>query len=315
MSCFQGLFPQEVLSLIFQYVEPIDLLACIFVCREWHDSAKHQMYKELEFSKNSVIDRFIACVQSNHNPPKLHIEKITFTGNNLPGYSYIEDGDEDSDKEYGRNTFERNRFVGHRFVRNRPVRNRFVRGGFNRDAIARAREYDNYRGDFTSKVIQLLELCPHVQTLAASEQQMKAYIVQALLGLGYRLGNLTSFPYTRIFEYNECADLYRDMLKEFGVCLFEGKGTHFDLGELKNFPCLQKLHLIDPSLLSIQDVEIILSTCRQLEDLSIDLYTADSNNGLLQRNTALQLRRLQGHSQLQQRYPKMKRLILRTHAK
>jgi hypothetical protein len=321
----------------------MDLLACLFVCREWHDFAKLLMYKELEFSKISAIDRFIACMQSSPNPPKLPVKKITFTGSNFCRYGFkesVEYNGGNSDKEYGdfdTDSFARSDYydgnTSNPFSGNRGKRfggKRFSIGGFDLDVIDGIHNvydddygrdygddnaYDKFNDNLTRKVIQLLKLCPYVQTLAASEQSIKAHIVDALLGLEYRLGNLTSFPYTRIFKYNECANLYRDTLKEFGVCLFKGNETHFDLGQVKNFPCLQKLHLTDAPLFSIQEMEIILSTCRQLEDLSIELYAADRNNSFLQRIIALQLHQLQGHSQLQQRYPKMKRLMLRTQAK
>jgi hypothetical protein len=305
MSSFQCCLPREVLFRIFQYIQPIDLIECLLVCRQWYESAKYQIYYEIRFSKLSTIDRFITCMKK-YRLTDASVKKITFTGTyDNDTIRYDSDEESGNGREYGD-------FGTDMLPRNWLTMTLLSFTSFDGDEV----EYDDCCGHLQSRIKCLLELCPHVKTLNASDRTTKQSIVNALLCLDEPLSNLTSFPYIFSRAYNKCALLYKDRLKEFGMCLSKGmKLNDIDLCEVKNYSCLQKLDLTNVPLYSIQEVEIVLSMCPLLENMSVKLYATNKNDSdLLQRQITERLENLQAHSQLQQRYPKMKQFMLQSHS-
>jgi hypothetical protein len=86
----QAHLPQEILILIFSYLQLNDLLACLLVCYQWQVPAKHVFYTEIDFHRFSSISSFIAIVQSDPDHPNLLVKKITFSTEEYLEYATFE---------------------------------------------------------------------------------------------------------------------------------------------------------------------------------------------------------------------------------
>jgi hypothetical protein len=160
---------------------------------------------------------------------------------------------------------------------------------------------DNNDWHLQQKFSQLMNICPHVQTLASSEQ-LKPSVVTALYHLSTQLSNLSAFPvpegnYRSKYKYTKCVHRYRGTIKDCTIS-YSVNGSY--AGRLRLFPRLQKL-LINKPMKTFQDIQGVLSACPSLEDLSLSLtkrILLDSNDDLGRQS---------------QLYPKMKRLKFSSH--
>jgi hypothetical protein len=89
MSNHQGQLPREILQKVFRYLRQPDLFTCLFVCHTWHVPAKRCLYKNIEFSQFSSIDRFITCMQLTLAKPNLLVQSILFLGENADRRDFV----------------------------------------------------------------------------------------------------------------------------------------------------------------------------------------------------------------------------------
>jgi hypothetical protein len=127
---------------------------------------------------------------------------------------------------------------------------------------------------FKQQFKTLVSLCPHVETLATSPR-LKDFVIHALYSLPTTLKNLGAFPYAPTPEYTKLSHRYNRTLKEYAMYNFDNDFVKTNFGELRNFPRLQKLYLMDAPVRNLEEVECILSMCRNLQDLSVEICDDD----------------------------------------
>lgn len=127
---------------------------------------------------------------------------------------------------------------------------------------------------FRQQFQKLAALCPHVEALASSPR-FKDFVVYALYSLPAPLKKLSAFPYTFLPEFTLCAQRYSKTLKEYALYNSDPSYTRTNFDELKNYPRLEKLCLMDVPVRDLEEVEYILSLCRNLKDLSVETCEDD----------------------------------------
>jgi hypothetical protein len=160
----------------------------------------------------------------------------------------------------------------------------------------------NHDSAFKQQFLQVMVLCPNIEWIGCSFQ-LTQHVLQALHSLPSPLKKLGVFPYAHVPEFTACAKSHSHSFKEYAVMdSFERP----NIAELRSFPRLEKLSLVNGRVPMLEDLEGILKICRNLEYLSVRLLHKDEDD----KYEPFTSEEKNANPQLE--YPSMKRLMVRS---